>query len=313
MSRTMSLIASGLTQPVLDGDVKIPNADFTVVPGKSVDGNSRQMLQGAFDVAEMSIATFLKAWDQGGDVIGLPIFTGRRFLQGAVLRSKRSSIRTPEDFRNKRVGLPQFWMTSSVWHRGILNQQHGVPQQDVTWYTAVDERFEGLRSPDGVTIDRLPEGRSLDDALVAGEIDAVMTPGRGVATAYPDQVTSPYPDLVEAQRAYFASTGVFPIMHFVVMKRSLSEQEPALVEGLFSAFVAAKQKAVDAGSADAPIEGLSGDETAKLFGPDPWRYGLAQNRRPLETFLQFAHGQGWVDRLPRIEDLFASPALTLEG
>ncbi len=313
MPLTMSLVASGLTQPLLDGTVRVSGAEFDVSPGKSVDDNSRQMLKGVFDVAEMSIATFLKAWERGGDLLGLPIFTGRRFLHPAVLCNVASGIDRPEDFRGKRVGLPQFWMTSSIWHRGILQQQHGVSQDAVRWYTAVQERFEDLRTPPGVSINALPEGRSLNDALLSGEIDAVMTPGRGGPGVQGDRIKNPYGDLVQAQRSFFTSTGVFPIMHFVVMRRTLAEQQPGLAGSLFSAFVEAKRRALSNGTAGVPIDELSTDELTRLFGADPYQYGLAPNRRPLGTFLDFARGQGWSEGEIRQEDLFVPSTLDQQG
>src|SRR5215212_5972710 len=108
---SMSLVPGPLTQPVLAGEVVPQGVDVSVAAGKSVDGNSRQMLNLAFDVAEMSLATFLKAREQGTPLIGLPIFTGRRFLQPCVLAAASAAVETPADLAGKRVGLPQFWMT----------------------------------------------------------------------------------------------------------------------------------------------------------------------------------------------------------
>src|SRR5476649_979660 len=117
---TMSLIPGALTDPVLRNEVLVEgDAELTISAGTSVDRNSRQMLDGAFDIAEMSFSTYIKARELGHDLIGLPIFTGRGFLQPGLICSSASGIRKPEDIASKRVGLPQFWMTSSVWHRLI--------------------------------------------------------------------------------------------------------------------------------------------------------------------------------------------------
>ena len=126
---SMSLIAGPLTDPLLGGEVAVAvsgDVAISVAAGPSVDRNSRMMLDGAFDVAEMSFSTYIKARELGKDLIGVPIFTGRGFLQPGVVCSVASGIRRPEDLAGKRVGVPQFWMTSSVWHRLILEQQHGV-------------------------------------------------------------------------------------------------------------------------------------------------------------------------------------------
>jgi len=280
---TMSLIAGELTNPLIRGEVVVAgDAAWSIGAGTSVDQNSRKMLAGAFDVAEMSFATFLRAREEGRDLIGLPVFTGRGFLQPGLIASAASGIKRPEDLASRRVGLPQFWMTSSVWHRGILQQQHGVSPQAIEWFTAVEERFEGISLPDGVSIRRLDEGMSVERALEGGLIDAIMVPPRGVPRPLRPFMRSPYADVVGAERAYFETTGVFPIMHFVVMRESLHGQLPWLTGALVSAFMEAS------------------------FGTNPWTFGLAENARPLEAFLGFAREQGWVSNALKLADCFVS-------
>ncbi len=310
---SMSLVPGPLTQPVLAGDVVPKGTEVAVTRGKSVDGNSRQMLNLAFDVAEMSLATYLKAREQGTPLIGLPIFTGRRFLQPCVLVATRAGIDTPADLAGKRVGLPQFWMTSSLWHRGILRQQHGVAQEAVNWVTITEERFAGLGTPPNVTLRPVaadgggPPDAALQEMLLAGALDATMTPRPGDQLAARDsRVRQPYADPVQTQREYYQKTGVFPIMHFVVMKQELDAQHPWLAESLCAAFVAAKERAIAAGAGpEPPIAGTSAEETAAVFGEDSWPYGLQRNRRTLETFVEFATTQGLLKQPIPVDELFA--------
>jgi 4,5-dihydroxyphthalate decarboxylase len=232
----VSLIAGEVTDPVIAGEVTIASplpVSINVAP--SVDQNSRMMLEGAHDVAEMSFATFLKALEQGRDLIGLPIFTGRGFLQPGVLVSAAARIACPADLAGKRVGIPQYWMTSSVWHRGILAQE-GVAQHELTWCTASEERFAGAMYPPDVSIERLPAGATVNEALERGLVDAIMAPPRGVPKMLAPGTLRPYPDIAAAQRAYIAATGVFPIMHFVVMRASLLPELPELPAALIAAF-----------------------------------------------------------------------------
>ena len=278
---TMSLIAGEATDPVIRGDVTVAgDASWSISAGTSVDQNSRKMLAGEFDVAEMSFATFLRAREQGNDLIGLPVFTGRGFLQPGLIVSASSRISGPEDLVGRRVGLPQFWMTSSVWHRGILEQQHGVRAQDVEWYTAVEERFDGVSLPAGVAVHRLPEGVTVERALESGLVEAIMVPPRGVPRPLKTFMRSPYSDLVDAERSYFEATGVFPIMHFVVMRESLRERLPWLADALIAAFR-------EAG-----------------FAGNPWAFGLDANARVLETFLDFAREQGWISNALKLAHCF---------
>jgi 4,5-dihydroxyphthalate decarboxylase len=291
----MSLVPGPLTDPILSKDVAVGgDAGWSITPGASVDSNSRAMLEGKFDVAEMSFATFLKAFELGRDLIALPLFTGRGFLQPGILCATAAGIRKPEDIAGKRVGIPQYWMTSSVWHRAVLEQQHGVKPAAVKWFTAVEERFENLVFPSSVSVERLPEGVGVQDALTQDLVDAIMTPPRGVPKSMPAGLSSPYANLTQAQADYFAQTHVFPIMHFVVMRRSLAKELPWLAGAVTAAFDEAKLRA-DASDALRPvIAGLAPDEERRLMGDDPWAFGLTANKPAVDTFFGTAHAQQWV-------------------
>jgi 4,5-dihydroxyphthalate decarboxylase len=291
----MSLVPGPLTDPILSKDVAVGgDAAWSITPGASVDSNSRAMLDGKFDVAEMSFATFLKAFELGRDLIGLPLFTGRGFLQPGILCATAAGIKRPEDIAGKRVGVPQYWMTSSVWHRAVLEQQHGVKPDAVKWFTAVEERFENLVFPKGVSVERLPEGTGVQEALTQGLVDAIMTPPRGVPKSMPAGLASPYSDLAKAQADYFVKTHVFPIMHFVVLRRSLAKELPWLASAVTAAFDAAKKRCDANGSLRPVIAGLSTDEEQRLLGNDPWAFGLTANKAAVETFFGTAHAQQWV-------------------
>jgi 4,5-dihydroxyphthalate decarboxylase len=266
------------------------------------------MLDGAFDVAEMSFATFLKAFELGRDLIGLPLFTGRGFLQPGLICSTKSGIGRPEELAGKRVGVPQFWMTSSVWHRGVLEQQHGVKQDQINWLTASEERFENLVFPKGVSVERLPESVSFQDALSQGLVDATMSPPRGAPKSMNPAIASPYADLAQAERDYYAATNVFPIMHFVVMKKSLNAELPWLGKAVVDAFAAAKQRAAAAGALGGIIPGVKPEEERRLLGDDPWAFGLEANKAAVGAFFGFAHGQHWVPPSVNVESCFLVPS-----
>ncbi|MBV8084888.1 MAG: PhnD/SsuA/transferrin family substrate-binding protein [Chloroflexi bacterium] len=283
MPLMMSLLAGALTQSLLDGSVRVRGFDVVPTQAMSVDANSRQMLNGDFDVAEMSLGTYLKGWEKGADLIGLPIFTGRRFLHGAAIASKHADISKPEDLRGKTVGLPQFWQTSSIWHRGILQRQHGVSPESIVWFTSADERFDGLDSPPGIDMRRLPSGWTIDQALESGDLDAALMPSRG---STPQRLAASRPVFAnadEAEQEFFEATGVFPIMHFLTVRRSLAT--PELAKALTSAFEAAKSRVT-------------------LPPPEAWSYGLEPNHVTLETFLDICVGQRWLAERPALEDLF---------
>jgi 4,5-dihydroxyphthalate decarboxylase len=219
---TLSVTRGSLTAPLLRGEVDVEGVELALNEAEGIDGNSRRMIELAYDVAEMSLGTFVKAREQGLPLVALPIFTERRFTQPGLAATVRSGIRAPEDFRGKRVAVNQLWVTSSIWHRGILQQYHGVPQASVTWYTASEERMAGMTAPPGVEVRRLPDGTRPEDALLRGEVDAILSSQPvDKLLRESDQVLRPYPDVAEAERAYYRATGVLPILHCVVMREDL--------------------------------------------------------------------------------------------
>ena len=64
---SMALVVGPLTQPLLDEHAAVSGLDVEVHAGTSVDRTSREMLDGRYDVAEMSLATYLKARQQTGE------------------------------------------------------------------------------------------------------------------------------------------------------------------------------------------------------------------------------------------------------
>src|SRR5487761_1495035 len=103
---SLSVLPTPLTQPVLTGDMPVEGVELHAQEAKSVDDNSRRMLGLGFDVGEMSLATYVKAREQGIPLVSLPLFTGRSFLQGAITVSPRANLHDPSELRGKRVGLP---------------------------------------------------------------------------------------------------------------------------------------------------------------------------------------------------------------
>jgi 4,5-dihydroxyphthalate decarboxylase len=310
-----SFVPGPLTQPILDGRVTLTDAPLQAQPARSVNENSVQMLDLAYDVAEMSLATFTKAREQGVPIVALPLFTGRRFMQQGIVFAAQAGLQSPAELRGRRVVLPQFWMTSSVWHRMTLRQMYGIEQRDVRWITMAPERMGSLGLPPEATRD--DSGRNPREVLRAGDADALMGPGAGGGPPRGNSggdgqdgaLVPAFKDLTAAQREYYERTRTFPIAHIIVMKQELAEREPGLVEALCDLFARAKETGLPEAlenPEERPIAGLSLPETQQLFGDDPWPYGISASRPVLETFLDNVRDQGLVDRRMAVDELFAA-------
>ena len=269
-----------------------------------------------WDVSELSMGKYVSLVSQNDtSLVGIPVFPSRVFrLQSLYVRAD-DGLKGPQDLKGKRVGVPEWAQTASIYTRGYLMHECGLRLQDIEWHQAGvnqpgrAEKVE-LKLPDGVRYRPRPD-KSLDGMLLKGEIDAVMSAHPPAAFEHGDpRIVRLIPDFRAAEEAYFKKTGIFPIMHVVAIKRDVYDRNPWIARNLFNAFEQAKDRSVarvlDSTAARVPIPwGFRYAEDAQaLFGPDFWPYGLEPNRTTLEAFLRFAFEQGVCHRLVKPEELF---------
>lgn len=311
MELTVSLVPSALTAPLIEGVVAVEGA--RIVAAKSVDDNSRRMLQGAFDAAEMSLATFVRAVYDGAQLIGLPVFPGRRFVQAGVLVRRDAGIGHPRELAGRRVALPQYWLTSSVWHRGVLREEYGVDEKAVHWLTLAPERG-GAPFPQNVHVTACA-GASIAELLAHGRADAALVPRPTSPELERAGAVCLFADVGAAQRDYYARTGVFPIMHFIAMRKAAFASEPRFAAAFGAAFQRAKHMALREPARrlalESPLAGLELEAALALLEGDLWPIGLERNRSALASFTRYAREQGLASVLPPLEKLFV-PDTTME-
>jgi len=315
-----SLVPSPITRGVIDGTIKPRGGIELEVQDNSkktvsqvIEENSKAMVAGELDVAEMSFGTYMRARDIGAPIRALPIFPGRRFLHPAIIVAQDSSIQRGEDLRGKRAAVGQFWQTAFVWHRALINSEWGIKQTDLTWITTAPERWDKLPKAQGdVTQDT--SGRDPLTLLRAGEVDvAFITNGNGLQGDGSDlRVRRLFPNVAQAQLEYFSRTGIFPIIHLVVAKEEIANDADTF-DRLSEMLRDAKQAALDdmiASPTEAPVYGGKPDEIRATFGSDPYPYGIEANRKTLELVLEdAANNQHLTDRKLAVDELFPSHML----
>jgi len=266
-----------------------------------------------FEASEMSSAktVSLLALEQP-DIIALPVFVSRVFRHSAIYVGKGSGIRRPKDLEGRRVGIPEWSQTAGIYARGLLAHEYGVDLASIDWRQAgVREpgRIEKveLKLPKGVRVTAVPE-KSLTEMIKTGELDAVIS-----AREVPGERL--FADYRAAELDYFRKTRIFPIMHMIVMRRGVYEQDRWIAMNLFQAFQEAKQRSVarlrEIGISHVPLPWLSDTTRAwqEAIGEDFWPYGVEPNRPTLEAFLQYAFEQGVCRRKLAAEELFAPETL----
>ncbi len=306
------------TRPLRDGRVRVDGVDLVYLDLPVEETFFRMMRHREFDASELSLSSYvISCFQDERPFVALPVFPSRSFRHGNIFVNTSAGIGEPADLRGKRVGLPEYQLTALVWIRGMLSESYGLPVSAVTYHTGGMEtqgRIEKARVslPPEISVEPIPEGRTLSQMLAEGEIDALYSPRAPSTLHAPDgRVARLFPDPREQEREYFERTGIFPVMHVIVLRRDLYDRNRWLAQSLYKAFVEAKELAyaeleqVAALKVSLPWLTSELERTRALMGRDYWSYGLEPNRHVLETFVRYAHEQGLAERRLDVEELFA--------
>jgi 4,5-dihydroxyphthalate decarboxylase len=302
----------------MDGRIQIEGIDLNYLNLPIEETFFRMMRHEEFDVAEMSLSSYVVSlFREDPPFIAIPVFVSRSFRHSGIYINTESGIGTPIDLIGKRIGNPEYQLTAIVWIRGILSDEYCVPIGSVRYFTGGQEepgRVEkiDLGLPPEIKIESISAGKTLSRMLEEREIDAIYAP-RAPSTLHtnPAKVRRLFPDYAAVEREYYRKTGIFPIMHTMVIRRSVYEENPWVAQSLYKAFTAAKQEAcrdlheVAALKVTLPWLGSHLEDTEKLMGNDFWPYGLAENERALDTFLRYSWEQGLSRRKLTPRELFA--------
>jgi 4,5-dihydroxyphthalate decarboxylase len=308
------------TEPIQSGEIAPVGVDLVPLILHPADTFLRLTRDAEFDISEMSLSGHIMRISRGDDrYVGLPIFTSRAFRhRGIVLRREVADV---AGLAGLRVAVPEYHMTAALFMRGLLHDEFGFDHRSVTWVQAGQfspgrvER-ETLHLPPDVHVE-VTTDRTIDQMLASGEVQAATTPYTSALAGRPDSPIHPlFPDPLAAETGYLARTGIFPIMHLVVVRRTLVERYPWIVVNLMQAFTRAKDLCLER------MNGIGGhppvalpfflDSVAtarRLLGDDLWPYGVEANRATLDAACRYSYEQGLSDRLLTAEDLFAPAAL----
>lgn len=317
---TMALEHYDRHVPFFDGTVTPDGVDLTaihvgqILPSRHGKSRHERMIRDReFDVAEVSLSSYLMAVDRGLPLTAIPVFPRRLFSQPLMYRHAASAIHAPVDLLGKKVGLNSFQTTLSVLAKGDLQEEYGVPWRGIAWYTASEEALPFTREA-GVAVEAIPAGKKIGDMVARGELDAVILPHPPRSVLRGEGVRRLFDDPKAETLRYFRKTGYYPIMHVVALKADLAARHPWLADALMEAF--ARAWSVAAEYYDDPnwsrlawARQLVEEERAAL-GENPWPNGIARNRANLEAFIRYSHDQGLIKAPMPVESLFLESTRT---
>jgi len=319
-------------EPLMNGTVKAEGIELIPTYSHPAETFWRQLKFGEFEVAEMSMSSYLIAKAQGADMIALPAFPSRRLFQTELSYHVDSGITTPEDLAGKRLGVAEYQQTAALWIRGILEHDFGVSQYKIHWYMERSEEMShggatGFKPPEGISFQRIDKNKSLASTLLANELDVAHVASPWVLQANAldrssriggsdwSKVKSLFPDRMAEGARFYKKHGFLPVNHAYIVRGDIHKKYPWVAFNLYAGLVKAKALARQKTLEQIPSALFFGPEyaamTRDLIGDDPFPFGIKANRAMLDTIIGFSHEQGLTPRRLSVEELFAESTLDL--
>jgi 4,5-dihydroxyphthalate decarboxylase len=305
-------------RPLMDGRVRPEGIDLDIEVLRPRQAFQRMLDKKEFQVSELSLASYaaLKGRDNC-PFVALPVALSKIFRHSCIYVRTDAGIRTPQDLKGKRVGTSQWSSTGLVFMRGMLQHDYGVKAQDMHWFMGglnsfVEPPLIPLDLPKDIRLDFLSGAQTLERMFAAGELDALLSLyiPKLFLERHPN-IARLFPNYKEAEQDYYRRTGIFPIMHTVVLREDVYRDHPWAARSLYKAFVQARDVAVDGlYDTDALRVALPWlidhvEETWRVFGHDFWAYGLEPNRPTFAAVGRYVHEQGLCPRMVSADELFA--------
>ena len=306
-----------------DGTVEIEGVDANFHNGRIVTDVFEAMVKDrAYDVSDLGFSYFLRTMDfDEPPFLAIPVFTLHMFRHSAIYINRHAGIEKPQDLAGKRIGeLAMYGHDAGVWPKGILSDEYGVKPEQSRWLVGgIDFPLKPIDwipqpHPAGMEVEQAGADVDLGELLRKGEIDALISADAPEAYLKGDPAVGRlFEDYVEVERDYFRRTGIFPMMHMIVVKRELAEREPEVVKAVYEGFKQAKDvceqklvKGMTFNNMTTMIPWLSAliADNRKLMGDDWWPYGVKRNRAALDAFLRYHYEQGLSKRRWTIEEVF---------
>lgn len=316
------------TRALADGRVTIPNVEARFHSARIVSEIFEGVILGKFDISELGMTYYLRTFKgQDSPFLAVPVFLNRAFRHSAIYINKERGIAKPEDLNGKTIGeLGLFGHDAGIMPKGMLMDEHGFRPETCRWMIGgldwpmkpID--FVARPHPENVKVSDIPAGKNLGAMLEMGEIDALISANnpKCILENSP-KVARLFPDYVAVEREYYKRTGIFPIMHTVVIRKDRLAEYPELAKIIYASFCKAKDAAVKQyeygrifNNVDTMFPWFTRliEDDRAVLGNDWWPYGIEANRKALETILRYHFEQGITERPFRIEDIFVPELLS---
>ena len=233
-------------EPLMNGAVEAEGVELIPTYSHPAETFWRQLKFGEFEVAEMSMSSYLIARSQGADMIALPVFPSRRLFQTELSYHVDSGITKPEDLADKRLGVAEYQQTAALWIRGILEHDFGVSQYKIHWYMERSEEMShggatGFKPPPGISFNRIAPDKSLASTLLENELDVAHVASPWVLQANTldrssriagkgdwSKIKPLFPDRMAEAARFYKKHGFLPVNHAYIIRGDIYKKYPWL-------------------------------------------------------------------------------------
>ena len=319
MTDPLKLTCAGYARvmPLVTGEIALEGGKMELLLGalgswpERATMLKRALTDPAVHGGEASMGVHLARIGRGDrSFVALPIFVLRNFTARDIYIRQGAPLHTASDLAGKRVGMYSWTASGSIWYRHFL-AHHGVDIPGVAWTIGeIDKPSAGKPDPAWPTfVHPAPEGRTLAEMLLAGDLDAIYSPPRPNAYHPVDgPIARLYPDAHTVELAYFKATGICPPQHLMVLRRDVWEADPTLARRVTEAFIRCETRFLEGITAfpyTTPWQDQDLEAATASLGPNPYTHGIEQNRKAMQEFCAQGHRLGLTPNLVTVEDYFA--------
>jgi 4,5-dihydroxyphthalate decarboxylase len=279
---TKALKTGAATSPLVNfnfADVKVSNTQFKPL-----------VREQKYDLGELAIVTYLQAKEYGTPYVLLPVVVVGRNQHHTIFHNAGRKPLKASDLTGKRIGVRAYTQTTGCWVRGFLADDYGVDVNRCRWITFEDAHVAQYRDPP--IVERASEGKAIKQMLIDGELDAAIL--GDVQEEGP--LKHLIPDHESAGREWASKHGGVPVNHFMVVRGEIAKSRPDIVREVFRLL-----KESRAAASSVYASGVL----------DPLRIGIEQNRKSLETIVDYALRQKLLTRRFAVDEFFADAARIL--
>ena len=305
------------TRALIDGQVRPQDIDLDIHVLRPRVMFPRMLDHLEFDVSELSLASFAALKARGNcPFIAIPVPISRFFRHSCIYVRSDAGIREPRDLKGKRIGTTQYGSTAVTYIRGMLQDEYGVRAADMHWFMGgltkpTEPPLIPLDLPASIRLEFLPAGQTLEQMFLNGELDALFSiylPS--IFLQGSPRIQRLFPDFKSVEQDYYRRTGIFPIMHTIVIREDIYRAHPWAASSLYNAFREARDTAIekfyDTDALHIALPWLIDhvEESWRVFGRDYWAYGLQPNRPAIDALGRYVHEQGLSPRPVTADEMF---------